>query len=273
MPTKKTSTDLKSSKKAVSKKSDSKKVVVKKRTAELMPTKASAVAIVSRAQRAKNSSFSTKTISDEGSKSKKTTKIPLWVWIFFGCALLLFSVAFYKAIINPQLDVVVVDRLETDSNKELQWESVVIDLNDKSDIIEIINENLSDGDCIVTFFDKLSNQDFIWAFELLDSPLQKSSEIKDHFTSFRMSPFLAWIQWEKLEPKNIRYVWQTAAWNDEYRFDLSYVLKSDTSQYEEEWKVVLKNQNWKVKIASLICETKKCSYHPLFWPENYDLMR
>jgi hypothetical protein len=31
-------------------------------------------------------------------------KIPLWVWVFFGCSLMLFCISFYQAIIRPQIE-------------------------------------------------------------------------------------------------------------------------------------------------------------------------
>ena len=126
---------------------------------------------------------------------------------------------------------------------------------------------------IMSFFDKISNQNFDWLFDDLEPSLRRSQEMKDHFTSFRMSPFLAWIEWHVLNPANIQYAWKTPNWNDEYHFDLSYVLSSTSEQYNENWKVVTKNLDWDVKIASIMCETPRCSYHPIFWPENFGLMR
>ena len=40
------------------------------------------------------------------------------------------------------------------------------------------------------FFDNLSNRKFDDAFSLLVPALQASSEIREHFTSVRMNPFL-----------------------------------------------------------------------------------
>ncbi|MBR7036881.1 hypothetical protein IKI14_03270 [bacterium] len=88
-------------------KKDTKKVVVRRRKTDLKPTKASAVAIVSQANRAKKQALIEKVANSDIIPVKKSdtsdTKIPLWVWIFFGCSLLLFCVSFYQAIIRPQL--------------------------------------------------------------------------------------------------------------------------------------------------------------------------
>lgn len=289
MPIKKTSTNSKTSfaKELAEKKTDSKKVVVKKRTSDLAPTKASAAAIASQAQRARKQALVQK-MSAEWKKSeninqnKKSTKIPLRVWIFFGCALLFFSIAFYKAILSPQLDVVTEwtnvkedssDYYRTDGQNLVDlWEINNIDefQNYNDNTVDIINDW---EDMIYAFMNRLSNQNFDWLFQLFDGPLQRSQEMKDHFTAFRISPFLAWIQWNKLSPTNIQYVGKTANWNDEYKFDLSYELISTNDQYDETWKVIVKEVDGDLRIASIMCETKKCSYHPLFWPENFGLMR
>jgi hypothetical protein len=45
-------------------------------------------------------------------------------------------------------------------------------------------------DAIVQFFARLSDCDFDGAFDLMIPVLRSASEIRDHFTSFRMNPFL-----------------------------------------------------------------------------------
>jgi hypothetical protein len=97
MPIKKTTkTDSKASKtsekkvvaKSENKKDSTKKVVVKRRKSDLKPTKASAVAIVSQANRAKKQALIEKVSNSVVIPNKKVdtsadTKIPLWVWMFF----------------------------------------------------------------------------------------------------------------------------------------------------------------------------------------------
>lgn len=73
------------SKKEVNKNA-SKKVVVKRRKSDLKPTKASAVAIVSQANRAKKQALIEKMAKSEmvqGKKDVSSNRIPLWVWVFF----------------------------------------------------------------------------------------------------------------------------------------------------------------------------------------------
>jgi hypothetical protein len=94
MPTKKTTkTDSKTSKvsekkvvsKSEAKKATTKKVVVKRRKSDLKPTKASAVAIASQANRAKQALIEKVASSDVPYRKpeQSDTKIPLWVWTFF----------------------------------------------------------------------------------------------------------------------------------------------------------------------------------------------
>ena len=106
MPTKKTTKSDSKVSKVSDKKDTTKKVVVKRRKSDLKPTKASAVAIASQANRAKQALIEKVASSDVTYRKPESsdTKIPLWVWVFFGCSLLLFCISFYKAIIYPQLD-------------------------------------------------------------------------------------------------------------------------------------------------------------------------
>ena len=66
---------------------DNKKVVVRRRKSDLKPTKASAVAIVSQANRAKKQALIEKVANSDNIPVKKSetsdTKIPLRVWVFF----------------------------------------------------------------------------------------------------------------------------------------------------------------------------------------------
>lgn len=99
------------------KKESAKKVIVKRRKVDLVPTRASAVAIASQANRAKKQALiekvaSSKTLPVKKAESSSDTKIPVWVWTFFGCSLLLFCVAFYQVIIRPQLGGENVNSLE-----------------------------------------------------------------------------------------------------------------------------------------------------------------
>lgn len=270
----------------IEKKDSTKKVVVKRRKLDLTPTRASAVAIASQANRAKKQALINKVAAGEKivRKSDSSTKIPLWVWIFFWCSLLLFCISFYQAIIRPQLeeeltqanvdsDVYVVD---WEWSVSLWWDSDIVDeqyvdSEVKNDINEITVPKTA-IETIQVFFDRLSKGQFDEAYDLMNPAMQRSSEIREHFTSFRMSPFVAWLQWS-LEPANFKYISTSTYWKDRYGFDLSYTLSSTQETFDEAWEFVVDTSWDEPKIASIICTTKNCSRHPIFWPENYGLMR
>lgn len=102
--------DIKVESKSDVKKNSMKKVVVKRRKMNLKPSKASAVAIASQANRAKKQALIERVASSDINQNKingtSDTKIPLWAWILFGCSLMFFCVSFYQAVIlRPQVDV------------------------------------------------------------------------------------------------------------------------------------------------------------------------
>lgn len=266
-------------------KTSKKKVIVKRRKTELVPTKASAVAIVSQANRAKKKALIEKFASEDNVDIKvnwkSSTKIPLWVWIFFWCSLLLFCISFYQAIIRPQIENQIVSIWTGDN--VVKWDENIdednlqtVDLggiSDSTSKTQELNNPVTAEETINQFFNRLSSKQFDEAFLMFTPTLQKSSEILEHFTSFRMDPFVSWIEWGRLSVSNIQFVEKTTNWRDRYKFNLSYVLNSNNEKYDEEWEFLLDN-SWDVgKIASVLCTTSKCSYHPIFWPENFGLMK
>ena len=302
MPIKKSTKSVEVSKKQVSSKSENKKestkkVVVKRRKTDLKPTKASAVAIVSQANRAKKQALIEKVAASENilptkMESSNDTKIPLWVWIFFWCSLLLFCVTFYRYEFRQHIEwenVMVNDNayLEDQNNTD---ENVVGNVeNNQNEGDEINLENAGVEENVVAnqwtnnsnpairmvekFFDNLSNREFDEAFDLMILALRNSSEIRNHFTSYRMVPFLNWIEGWRLVPTNFEYVNSPTYWKDVYKFDLSYVMSSDQSKYDETWEVTVNTQWTEPMMSSIRCVTSKCSYHPIFWPENFGLTK
>ena len=205
--------------------------------------------------------------------------------MFFWCSLLLFCISFYNAIIYPQLH-------EEQIDESIEFLARWVENDDyiENGNVDIYGGQSSDGnvatveepvvkvpetatETIEEFFNRLSNRQFDEAFDLMLPALRNASEIRDHFTSFRMNPFLDWIENWKLVPMNFKYVNSTAHWKDVYNFDLSYILKSDKSEYNETWEFTVNTQWNEPKISSIRCMTSKCSYHPIFWPENFGLMR
>ena len=288
MPTKKTTKSDSKVSKVSDKKDTTKKVVVKRRKSDLKPTKASAVAIASQANRAKQALIEKVASSDVPYRKPESsdTKIPLWVWVFFGCSLLLFCISFYKAIIYPQLDGGQIDEesieflMDWDEDKNIEDNPQNIDdsISSENNEINTIQESWikvpeTATETIEEYFSRLSNRDFDWAFDLMIPALKSMAEIRDHFTSFRMNPFLDWIQWWRITPTNFEYVNSPDFWKDVYKFDLSYVMNSDQSKYDETWEFTVSTKWDEPKISGIRCVTPKCSYHPIFWPENFGLMR
>ena len=103
--------------------------------------------------------------------------------------------------------------------------------------------------------------------------LRNYPDIRDHFTSFRMNPFLDGIEWWKLVPTNFEYVVSPTYWKDAYNFDISYVMSADKTKYDETWEIIVSTSWDEPKISSIRCVTSRCSYHPIFWPENFGLLR
>lgn len=285
-----------SERKVVEKKDSTKKVVVKRRKTDLKPTKASAVAIASQANRAKKQALIDK-VSNSNIISVKTPetsdgKIPLWVWIFFGCSLLLFCVSFYQAIIRPQIEKenVVADESVywIDENIENWWNSQEVEnvnegvsLENDKELNQIKQEDENQwfiipqtaSEVIIEFFNRLSNRDFDWAFDLMTPALRGYADIRNHFSSVRMNPFFDWVEWWKVVLENIQYIKSPSYWKDVYNFDLYYVLESNQEKYEETWEFGVNTAWEEPKISSIRCISSKCSYHPIFWPENFGLMR
>ena len=268
----------------VEKKDSVKKGVVRRRKVDLTPTRASAVAIASQA--AKKQALIDRVASNNNviNKCNDSSKIPTWVWTFFWCSLLLFCVSFYQAIIRPQLETELTEANIDRTTYEAVWNNIVslwwIQQNNvESDIPEDnpdlkfeVSVPVSASDTIEEFFARLSNHYYDEAFNLFTPSLQRSSEIREHFTSFRMNPFISGIQWE-LKPDNLEYISTSNYWKDRYGFDLSYTLADTQEQFDESWEFVVDTSGEEPKIASIICVTNKCSRHPIFWPESYGLMR
>ncbi len=277
-------------------KKKTKKVIVKRRKVELVPTKASAVAIVSQANRAKKQALiekmeSWKLVQMNRTSSWADSKIPLWVWIFFWCSLLLFCISFYHAVFRPAIEKNLITSNENSDIYLMAWDELwkdEISLQNNENVInswnndEIIQnsekENIELGENIVIktiqdYFGYLSNRQFEESSNFLISALKNSSEIKEHFTSFRMNPFLDWIEWWKLIPTDFNYVSTSTFWRDRYSFQISYVLKSNQEKYDETWEMVVDIRWDEPKITNIVCVTSKCSYHPIFWPENFGLMK
>lgn len=250
------------------------KGTIKRRTSDLTLSKASATAIASQANHTRKEAIQRNMINNRNSSKK----IPLRVWVFFWCSLLLFCISLYQAVIRPQLRTEIVNNQisdETNNNEDVANENNETDNKSDPSAIESndeIDTNTATG-VIQAFFYHLSNRDFDKGFDLFIPALQRSSEIREHFTAFRMIPFLEWIEGWKLTPSNFKYISTSTYWRDKYEFDLSYTLSSNQETYNETWEFVVDTKWENPKITNIVCTTNKCSYHPIFWPENFGMMR
>lgn len=273
--------------KLATKQDEKKKVVVKRRKTDLKLTKASAVAIVSQANRAKKQALIEKmTLSDVVQEKKNEivsdTKIPLWVRVFFWFSLMLFCVSFYQVKIRPQLETEIVN-IQSESveswNGEVDNEVQLWNIGSLGDEVfsddVIKSEEMIEQDevmnswtaekLIQTYFSYMSAGKFDESFALFDSRTQRDKNIRDIFAANKMQIFFDWIEWWQIVPRNIQKLSETYKWKDVYSFDISYVLSSNDQQYDETWKFATNDIDWDLKILMLYCVSKGCSRHPIFW--------
>lgn len=257
-----------------------KKAKIKRRTSDLTLSRASATAIASQANHAKKATTKQDyPLNSNINNSESSKKIPLRVRVFFWCSLLLFSISFYQAVIRPQLEVEIMNTYVNNTN----WDDTTYneERNDSSKAqnpewtinLDSTSNNNAVINVIQLYFERLSNRDFDGSFELFIPALQRSSEIREHFTPLRMNPFLDWIEGWKLSPSNFQYISTSTYWRDKYDFSLSYTLSSTKETYNETWEFVVDTKWDTPKITSMVCTTPKCSYHPIFRPENFGLMK
>lgn len=270
-----------------------KKVVIKRRKTDLKPTRASAVAIVSQANRAKKQALIEKVANSDINQSGKNvvsnTKIPLWVRIFFGCSLLFFCISFYKAVIlRPQVEIKTAnDSVEnsvslgdiSEIGRE-EWDIWLSDDIQENNVVEIqdVNQTIIQNpqtpeELIQSFFAYMSDWRFDESFALFDSSAQNDQKIRWYFGAFKMQPFFEWIEWKSIIPQNIQKTTGVYKWKNIYKFDISYILESTHEQYDETWEFVPSNYAWEWKISRIYCVSSKCWNHPIFWPEEFGLMR
>ena len=267
-----------------------KKVVIKRRKKDLTPTKASATAIISQANRAKKQALIEKLseeempIKQEVKNNTSSSKVPLRVRILFWWSLLWFCVAFYLAIIHPQIerngdDIQVSEDFywssDTKEEKSVWDADLSVISNEKNDEIEenkiVENDNIIENpqnpeELIQSYFAYMSHWKFDESFALFDNRAQNDQNIKKYFAASQMEPFFGWIEWKSIVPKNIQKTARVYRWKDVYTFDISYTSSSTHEQYDETWEFVPDEYDWERKISRIYCVSSKCWNHPIFWP-------
>ena len=203
--------------------------------------------------------------------SRKERKIHTGVRIFFGCSLFLFCIAVYYAILRPQ-------SIETSNQKNL--EMIVSDNNFSNEETNQNTENTppileeSFGSLFLKeFYYQLSSKNITGVIDLMDKPLRNSSEIRRIFSEYRIVPFIDGIEYNQIFPENIELISTSNSGVEEYRYNINYKLADSDQTFAETRLTKIKFTDNGPKIASIHCESKRCSYNPFFRPESYGLIK
>jgi hypothetical protein len=202
--------------------------------------------------------------------SKEGQKIPMRVRVFFGASLLLFCTALYQAILRPTLNAAETD-IATDipqiiiSDDEDEWIA--------SQLTPTETEQNSGKQFLQQFYQTLSQKDIATLTTLFDTPLQKSTEIKQFFSAYKITPFIDNITTNSVLPEQIALVSTSPSGVEEYRYQLNYHLEPTNQDFAETRVAKIKYTENGPKIASIRCETPRCSFNPFFRPENYGLIQ
>jgi hypothetical protein len=219
--------------------------------------------------------------------SLPSRKVPVGVWIFFGCSLLIFFIALYQSFLRPS------DAVAPDS---FSWDSILPAPQDTPDPQDSLLSGVT-GDIIISdnvderyppetssvapsgpaflqqFYEVFSQKDITTLTSLFDAPLQRSQDIRRFFSEYKITPFIDNIENNRIIPSNISLLATSPSGVEEYQYTLSYRLIPQDLSFEEERIAKVKYTDDGPKIASIRCETPRCSYNPFFRPESYGLIQ
>ena len=74
----------------------------------------------------------------------------------------------------------------------------------------------------------------------MDTPLQKSEDMRRFFSSYKITPFIDNIENNKLQPENIQLLNTSASGVEEYQYELNYHLVPNGQDFKETWIVRVK---------------------------------
>lgn len=199
---------------------------------------------------------------------REPNKIPVWVWVFFGASLLLFCIALYQSFLRPSLtDSQVVGSEETPniivSGNEDEWDTST----------QTPTFQAGGPAFLQQFYQTFSQKDATSLLALFDAPLQKSTEIKQFFSNYKIVPFIDNITNNSIFPENIELISTSPSGVEEYRYNLNYHLEPSNEDFAETRVAKVKFTDNDAKIASIRCESTRCSYNPFFRPESYGLVK
>ncbi|MDR0607276.1 MAG: hypothetical protein LBG52_02755 [Candidatus Peribacteria bacterium] len=239
LPTKKTAKNAetkKSVKKSVSKPARTpaitKKPVLKKTTKSLSDQKEM---LSQKAAFIKKMATQAETQLQPTKRSKETQKIPLRVRVFFGASLLLFCIAFYQAILRPMLNF-------TPANAPTNIPEIIVSDNENEWIASQLTPDplpptstlqTSGEQFLQQFYQTMSQKDIATLTTLFDAPLQKSTEIKQFFSAYKITPFIENITHNRILPEQIELLATSPSGVEEYRYQLNYHLDPTNQDFAE----------------------------------------
>ncbi|MDR0859584.1 MAG: hypothetical protein LBO09_00975 [Candidatus Peribacteria bacterium] len=204
---------------------------------------------------------------------KEPNKIPVRVRVFFGLSLLLFCVALYQAILRPSLTQNTPDEPTTTpeiivSDNQNEWGEV-----EQTQLPEFTAQTAG-GQFLQQFYQTFSQKDSTALLALFDAPLQKSAEIRQFFSNYKIVPFIDNISNNSVSPENIELLSTSPSGVEEYRYNINYHLVPTNEDFAETRVAKVRfTENNEGKIASIRCESTRCSYNPFFRPESYGLIK
>ncbi|MDR3169891.1 MAG: hypothetical protein LBU27_09475 [Candidatus Peribacteria bacterium] len=162
--------------------------------------------------------------------SKGSQKIPMRVRVFFGVSLLVFCIALYQAILRPALNSAVANMPTTIpeiiiSDNEEEWIA--------SQLTPTETTQGSGEQFLQQFYQTFSQKDITTLTTLFDAPLQKSTEIKQFFSAYKITPFIDNITANSILPEQIELLTTSPSGVEEYRYHLNYHLESTDQDFAE----------------------------------------
>jgi hypothetical protein len=181
------------------------------------------------------------------------------------------------AFLKPKLQQLPIEQL---NNPRLENDNILTS-DDESDQSEQEIETSENGlevqypqagkETLTAFYQLLSAKNIEELQKLFDTPLQKSADIQRFFSDYRIPPFIDNIEGNNISPENIELLTTSPSGIEEYQYNINYTLKDQA--FSELRRAKIKYTPEGAKVASIHCESHRCSYNPFFRPESYGLIQ
>ena len=86
---------------------------------------------------------------------------------------------------------------------------------------------------IKQFYQVFSQKDIDTLISLMDTPLQRSTDIRRFFSSYKITPFIDNIENNKVQPENIQLIDTSPTGVEEYQYELNYHLIPNGQDFKE----------------------------------------